>query len=352
MGVGRVQHDIPASRNAAAERTEPLVDAQPDRRRTGLDRYAFRRVLAAVCVGLALAGFIAAYVETGFHFEAEGGDGWNYLAAGERLNAGHPLYALSPGDRNVVIVPPYWTVPLLAPPPVAVIWRPLALLGEPSMLVWGIANMVATIATVLYLCWTNGLFGIAATAFLSAPLGLLALSGNVNGFVLAALVAAWSLRSNPVVVGGTLAFAIAMKLTPVLFLLWLIGHGRRPAALATIAGLVVVLAISVVGAGFTAHLDWLQSVPGSRPSPQSLMSLTGLSSSAIFLLSAAAVAVVTRLGDERITFTLAAILTALASPAFYFQAVGLLLAAVAPWRDDLFAGRRLRGGTPTTPQAT
>jgi hypothetical protein len=143
-----------------------------------------------------------------------------------------------------------------------------------------------------------------------------------------------------------------MKLTPVLFLLWLIGHGRRPAALATIAGLVVVLAISVVGAGFTAHLDWLQSVPGSRPSPQSLMSLTGLSSSAIFLLSAAAVAVVTRLGDERITFTLAAILTALASPAFYFQALGLLLAAVAPWRDDLFAGRRLRGGTPTTPQAT
>src|SRR4029079_6220417 len=66
-------------------RNEPLVDPQPDRRRTGLDRYALRRVLAAVCVGLALAGFIAAYVETGFHFEAEGGGGWDSRAGGERM---------------------------------------------------------------------------------------------------------------------------------------------------------------------------------------------------------------------------------------------------------------------------
>ena len=40
------------------------------------------------------------------------GDAWNYLGAGERLNAGHPLYALSLGDRPIDIVVPYWPVSL------------------------------------------------------------------------------------------------------------------------------------------------------------------------------------------------------------------------------------------------
>jgi hypothetical protein len=46
-----------------------------------------------------------------------------YLAAGERLNAGHQLYALMPGNRPVDIHPPFWTVPLLSPPPIAVLFR-------------------------------------------------------------------------------------------------------------------------------------------------------------------------------------------------------------------------------------
>ena len=55
-----------------------------------------------------------------------------------------PALCPRPGDRNVPLAPPYWSVPLLAPPPIAVLWRPLALLGEPAMALWAGAGLVVT----------------------------------------------------------------------------------------------------------------------------------------------------------------------------------------------------------------
>jgi hypothetical protein len=60
---------------------------------------------------------------------AIGQDTWNYLAAGERLNAGHSIYALVAGDRPILLEPPS-AVPLISPPLVAVLWRPLAFLPD------------------------------------------------------------------------------------------------------------------------------------------------------------------------------------------------------------------------------
>src|SRR3954451_3473833 len=53
-------------------------------------------------------------------------DATTYLAAGERLNAGHDLYKLGPGDRPVLEIPGLYSAPLLSPPPIAVMWRPIA----------------------------------------------------------------------------------------------------------------------------------------------------------------------------------------------------------------------------------
>ena len=64
-------------------------------------------------------------------------DAYTYLAAGERLNAGNHLYELRPGDRWIWINPPFWTVPLLSPPLIGVLWRPLAALPSDSgLLLW------------------------------------------------------------------------------------------------------------------------------------------------------------------------------------------------------------------------
>ena len=87
--------------------------------------------LPIVALGVLFA-ILAVYFERGF----VPGDSFTYLAAGERLNAGHPLYALSPGDRPVELHPPYWTVPLLSPPLVAVLARPFALLSDAGAYLW------------------------------------------------------------------------------------------------------------------------------------------------------------------------------------------------------------------------
>src|SRR6476646_7188903 len=50
--------------------------------------------------------WVVAFRVFGFDPAVPGSDAWNYLAAAERLNAGHPLYALSPGDRPIQLLPP------------------------------------------------------------------------------------------------------------------------------------------------------------------------------------------------------------------------------------------------------
>jgi hypothetical protein len=60
-------------------------------------------------VAFAVVTWLAAFRAFGFDPTTTGSDAWNYLAAGERLNAGHPLYALSAGDRPVPLAPPYWS---------------------------------------------------------------------------------------------------------------------------------------------------------------------------------------------------------------------------------------------------
>ena len=64
-------------------------------------------------------------------------DAFTYLAAGERLNVGHSLYGLlgGAGDRPLIDAALY-PAPILSPPLIAVIWRPLAALGPGTVYLW------------------------------------------------------------------------------------------------------------------------------------------------------------------------------------------------------------------------
>src|SRR5688572_26142730 len=94
------------------------------------------RLVGDASVALAV-GTLLAIVALRFPFGLIPGDAFTYLAAGERLNAGHILYGLSPGDRPIHVEPPYWTVPLVTPPIIGVVWRPpAAFIGEPAIGVW------------------------------------------------------------------------------------------------------------------------------------------------------------------------------------------------------------------------
>lgn len=189
------------------------------------------------------------------------GDPWNYLAAAERLNAGHPLYALSAGDRPVELHPPYWSVPLLSPPFIAVLWRPLAPLGDLAMLGWWIGGIAAT---GIYVVWLlrrlANPWSIIALVALSPPIAYGALSGNAIAYLLPLL----ALR-HP----ATVAVAAGVRLTPALL---------APAVgiRTTLAFGLGVAAVSLAGAGIQNHVDWLHAVTSSAPTPLSISGITGL----------------------------------------------------------------------------
>ncbi|HEY7736729.1 MAG TPA: glycosyltransferase family 87 protein [Candidatus Limnocylindrales bacterium] len=232
------------------------------------------RAAIALAVGILLA-VLAIYFQRGFI----PGDAFTYLAAGERLNAGHHLYALSPGDRPVGLEPPFWTVPLLSPPPIAVLWRPLAALPSELgvYLWWGL--QIAAIATAFLL--------IAARRPLVAAAGLLVLVipfayeigvGNLNGFVLLGLVLTWRATAlgHERAAGALSAALTAFKVTPALLGWWLLTQ-RRWLALRwyAVAGLAI-LAVSVVGAGLDAHLGYLGIVRDTASVGQRHLSLAGM----------------------------------------------------------------------------
>jgi hypothetical protein len=110
-----------------------------------------RRFYSLVAFGLVLGLYVAVqatYFGRGF----VPGDAFTYLAAGERLNAGHMLYALSPGDRPVDLNPPYWTVPLLSPPPIAVLFRAFAALPpDTGAYAWWALQLVALAVSLVML---------------------------------------------------------------------------------------------------------------------------------------------------------------------------------------------------------
>ena len=188
-------------------------------------------------------------------FSTNGVRGWDaitYLAAGERLNAGHQLYALVPGDRWVWVNPPFWTVPLLSPPPIAVLWRPLAALpNEWGLGIWWLACAAAIAAVVAMLFrrlpLATGAMLVAFAPSLAWELGV----ANVNGLLLAGIVGVWLLarsRHNAWA-GALIGLMFAIKLWPIVLLSFFLARGRGRAIGGFLISIAVVGTISLLGAG-------------------------------------------------------------------------------------------------------
>jgi hypothetical protein len=284
-----------------------------------------RALRIGVTICAMLISVVAVVVYGGGAPGAPSSDSWVYLAAGERLNAGHPLYALSPGDRPVELMPPYWSAPLLSPPPIAVVWRPLALLGEPAMFLWWGACMAASawlLARMLRLARPLELVLVAAIAPFVA---VNAWSGNANALLIPLLVVTYSSG-----VGVAVAAAAAVKLGPVLLMPWVFVTRRREVTVAVVAG-ALIGAVSIIGAGMDSWIDWLRVIPESAPSPQSIAGTFGIPPALVVLACgiAAAVAAVILRDRPRASFAVACLLVVAATPALYVQGWALLAAPLA-----------------------
>ena len=56
-----------------------------------------------------------------------------------------------PGDRPVNIHPPYWLESLISPPPIAVVFRPFALLGDAGAYAWWVLQLIAFATALIML---------------------------------------------------------------------------------------------------------------------------------------------------------------------------------------------------------
>lgn len=239
---------------------------------------ATNRVLRIVIPGVAI-GFLLAVQTVYFTRGFVPGDAFTYLAAGERLNDGHLLYTLSLGDRPVGLQPPFWTVPLLSPPPIAVLFRPLAAIpNELGVYLWWATCIGAIVGTaVVMLRRRPVLVGLAVIA-LTIPLVYEIGVGNLNALLVAGIVGAWYLltRGRDAPAGAIIAGMTALKLTPVVLAWWLITQrrwsGLRGFALAGVA----IAAVSILGAGLSAHLEYLGIVRQTATTGTTVLSLAGV----------------------------------------------------------------------------
>ena len=317
-----------------------------------------RRLLTFAAVGVAL-GLLAAVQVIYFERGLVPGDAYVYLAAGERLNAGHELYALQPGDRPVEIKPPDWTVPLVSPPPIAVLWRPLAALpNELGVWIWYAAQLLALAGVLVALLRRIPLHTAIALVVLVIPTVYEIGVGNVNSFLLLGMVLVWrTATSGRDDVAGVLGAAMtAVKVTPAVTGWWLLVAGRVRGFTAFVVGGLVILGVSILGAGFDTHLEYLRiltdrSVVGVSPiSVGGLAAQVGMPLAVANLMPALCAALglvavwVTR-RDLALSYRVAVVTMILGSPAVQVNWFILLYALLGP---TAWPANRASGGESAT----
>jgi hypothetical protein len=304
------------------------------------------------------------------------GDAFTYLGAGERLNAGHDLYALGPGDRQTDVL---GGVPLVSPPPIAVLFRPLAALGDPGAYLWWIAQLGALGLSLAMLLRRQPLLTGAAMVVLVVPLVYEIGVGNVNSFLLIGLILSWRgfVAGRDREAGLLAGLMVAVKLTPAVLAWWLITQRRPRAVGAFLVTALGVLLVSLAGAGLDAHVRYLNIVTGGAL-PFSPLSLAGIAAYAGVPASIARflpwLAVIVGLGAVYVlrerpgwAFAAAVITMVAGSPAVNINWYVLFLAILAPaaWPirrasvpeeeqglDDLGRYPAARAGTRSTPTAS
>lgn len=290
-----------------------------------------RSLVRAVTVTVPVLLLLFAVQALAVGLSGRSGDVVTYLSAGERLNAGHHLYQLGPGDRSLVPAALSATInaPLLSPPPVAILWRPLALFGDGVMPVWSIAAGLAYALSVAWVVWRFPPALLALLPFLDGY-GWAVAIGNVNAFLAPGILGIWKLRGRPWIAAALVVTLAAMKLWPAPLVLWLARDRRTwlPIAITTLGWLIACQLLA----------------PGSISEYLGVARASGGPAWSVAILGCAATLVL----PSRYAFLVAVWTGLLASPfnGLYWPALGIL--GLAPWTDRATPAAVADMGEPTT----
>lgn len=259
-------------------------------------------------------------------------DAITYLAAGERLNDGGELYQLRAGDRVVETALPYFG-PLLSPPLIAVVWRPLALFGEPGAVVWTLALGGAVLVTIAHVAVSWRMLALVIAVSIGA--GFAVISGNVSNLFLPAYVAIWRFRNRPWI--GLLIAAMAVaKILPATFVAFLLS-GRNLGAVRWFGvSLVAFTSLSIVGAGWQNSMEYLSVAINAEPQPSSVAYLTGVRWLSPLMLAIGVV--LAAVVSPRWSFALCVISIVVGAPVLSWRETAALIAAPVPWLTRLSGG--------------
>ena len=169
-------------------------------------------------------------------------------------------------------------MPLLSPPPIAVLFRPLAAIpNEIGVYLWWIVTIVVLAAVILWMLRERPILVGLGVLALSIPIVYQIGVGNLNGLIVAGIVAAWYLltRRRDLAAGAIFALMTAFKVTPAVFLWWLLTQRRWSAIKAFIATGLLTLVVSVLGAGLSAHFEYLGIVRQTATVGTTYLSLAG-----------------------------------------------------------------------------
>jgi hypothetical protein len=307
-----------------------------------LGRERLLRVIAAVALVVGMMWVISNAMPIPSDLTRWINDSGNYYAAGERLNAGHSLYAYGPGDRHELDLLFGLPSPYLYPPLIGVLFRPIAagLPYGPAVVAFWFVGMVSFLVFLGWLLLRGSEWTSVGVLVLLVPLVETAWSGNVSTYLLILLVASWlALQTGrEKVAGAAIGFATVIKLTPAFLVWWLfVTHRRAGLRVAILVGLAG-LAIGLVGSSVADHATYLTVSNaaarggGIEGSIVGILHSLGASPDVLPfvapIVSLVGVAAIWRYRDhERVAWALAITTGVFASPIFNLTNVTLLLAA-------------------------
>ena len=237
-------------------------------------------------------------------------------------------------------------MPLLSPPLIAVVYRPLAALPRDAgaYIAWAV-SLVAVLGTIGALVRRRPITTSLAVILLCMPLTLTLDIANVNSLLFLGAVASWWLyvRGRYFWSGVAIAVMAAVKLTPGPLATWLLlsRRSRRQGLYGlAVSGLVCAI-VSVAGSGLAAHIDYLEVIRHTQDVGTTGYSLAGLGRSNgiapeiarwfpdIYLLVSVGLMVVYR-DRPGWCYSIAVLAWIFGSPVVGFDTLTLLIALVAP----------------------